>query len=154
MGHPIRILLQCGVTRLKNAVNFLLGTINEANRGVLMDIILSDVRAVAESMFLSGDWTSIAMIAGAIAVGVLAMKNVGQILCVSVLAMIVLGVIWVGYGGATSAAPADPATWISQLEAGWASMTATNGSTMVGYLITFAAAIGVLFIGKSLLFRG
>ncbi len=119
-----------------------------------MEIILADIRAVAESIFLSGNWTYIAMVAGAVVVGVMAMRNLGQILCVSVLAMIVLGLIWVVYGGATSAAPSDPATWISQLEAGWASMAKTSGSTMVGYLVTFAVAIGVLFLGKSLLFRG
>jgi len=119
-----------------------------------MDIILSDLRAVAESIFLGGNWTYIAMVAGAIVIAVMAMKNLTQILCISFMAMVVLGIIWLGYGGATSAAPTDPATWISQLEAGWASMGQTTGSTMVGYLVTFAGAIIVLFLGKSLIFRG
>lgn len=119
-----------------------------------MDAILSDIIAVAESMFLGGDMIFLGMVIVAALVGVAAMRNVGQILCVSVLAMVVLGLIWVAYGGATSEAPTDPGTWIAQLEAGWASMGQTSGSTLVGYLVTFAAAIVVLFIGKSLVFRG
>jgi len=118
-----------------------------------MEVILSDLRAVAESIFLSGNWTYIGMVAGAVLIGVIAMRSFGQILCVSVLAMIMLGVIWIAYCGATSAAPSDPATWISQLEAGWASMSQMAGSTLIGYLVTFAIAIAVLFIGKSLVFR-
>lgn len=119
-----------------------------------MELIFSDIRAVAESIFLGGDWTYLAMVLGALLVGVLAMRNLGQILCVSVLALVVLAIVWLVYGGATSATPSDPATWVAQLEAGWASMTQTSGSILVGYLVTFAVVIGVLFLGKSLLFRG
>lgn len=119
-----------------------------------MELILSDIQAVAESIFLGGDWISLAMVIGAVLVGVFSMRSFGQILCTSVLALVVLAIIWIVYGGATSAAPTDPATWIGQLEAGWASMGATSGSTLIGYLITFAAAIGVLSLVRSLLFRG
>jgi len=119
-----------------------------------MELIFSDIQAVAESIFLGGDWTYLAMVLGAVLVGVFAMRNFGQILCVSVLALLVLAIIWVVYGGAMSETPSDPATWIAQLEAGWASMSATSGSTLIGYLVTFAVAIGVLFLGRSLLFRG
>ena len=119
-----------------------------------MNVILSDIMAVAESIFLGGDMISLAMVGGAIVVGLFAMRNVGQILCTSVLAMIVLGLVWIGYGGATSAAPSDPATWTGQIEAGWAAIEAMSGTTMIGYLVTFAVALGVLFLGRSLLFRG
>jgi len=119
-----------------------------------MDAILSDIIAVAESIFLGGNWTYLAMVVGAALVGVAAMRSFGQIFCVSVLAMIVLGLILIAYGGATSEAPSDPATWIAQVEAGWASMGETTGSTLIGYLVTFVGAIGVLFLGKSLIFRG
>ncbi len=119
-----------------------------------MNVILSDIMAVAETIFLGGDMIGLAMVAGAILIALFAMRNFGQILCSSVLAMLVLGLVWIGYGGATSAAPSDPATWLSQLEAGWAAVDATSGTTMIGYLVTFAVAIGVLFLGRSLLFRG
>ena len=119
-----------------------------------MEGMIGEIRAVAEGIFLSGDWTYIGMVAGALLIGLLAMKNFGQILCVSLLAMVMLAIIWIVYGGATSAAPSDAATWMSQLEAGWAAVSASSGSTLVGYLITFAVVLGVLFIGKSLLFRG
>lgn len=118
-----------------------------------MEGMIGDIRGVAESMFLGGDWIYLGMIAVAALVGVAAMKNIGQILCTSVLAMIVLGVIWLIYGGATSEAPTAPATYLSQLETGWATLGETSGSTLVGYLVTFAVAIVVLFLGKSLIFR-
>jgi hypothetical protein len=118
-----------------------------------MEGMIGEVRAVAESIFLGGDWTYIGMVAAAILVGVFAMRNVGQILCVSVLGLVMLGIIWVVYGGATSETPSDPETWMGQLEAGWASIGATTGTTLVSYLIVFAIAIGVLFIAKSLLIR-
>lgn len=118
-----------------------------------MEGMIGEIRAVAESMFLSGDWIYLGMVIVAALVGVVAMKNFGQILCVSVLAMIVLGVVWLIYGGATSEAPTAPGTWLSQLEAGWTALGETSGSTLVGYLVTFAVAIIVLFIGKSLIFR-
>jgi len=119
-----------------------------------MDIILSDIRNVAESIFMDSSMTYIAMVVVAILIAVMSMRNLTQILCISFMAMVVLAIIWLVYGGATSAAPTDPATWISQLQAGWASMAQTTGSTMVGYLVTFAAVIIVLFLGKSLIFRG
>jgi len=119
-----------------------------------MDLILTDIRNVAESIFLGGDMIFLAMVIGAVLVGVFSMRSFGQILCTSVLALVVLAIIWIIYGGATSAAPTDPATWIGQLEAGWATMGGISGSTMVGYLVTFAAAIGVLSLVRSLLFRG
>ncbi len=119
-----------------------------------MELIISDIRNVAESIFLGGDMIFLAMVIGAVLVGVFSMRSFGQILCTSVLALVVLAIIWIVYGGATSAAPTDPATWIGQLEAGWATMGGVSGSTMVGYLITFAVAIGVLSLVRSLLFRG
>lgn len=115
--------------------------------------MIGEIRAVAESMFLSGNWMYLGMVVVAALVGVAAMRNIGQILCVSLLAMIVLGLIWMIYGGATSDAPSDPATYMSQLEAGWANMADLSGTTLVGYLVTFAGAILVLFLGKSLVFR-
>lgn len=118
-----------------------------------MEGMISELRAVAESMFLSGNWVYLGMVAAAALVGVAAMRNIGQILCVSVLAMIVLGVIWLIYGGVISEAPTAPATYLGQIEAGWAALSETPGSTLVGYLVTFAVAIAVLFIGKSLIFR-
>ena len=116
--------------------------------------MIGEIRAVAESIFLSGDWTYIGMVAVAILVGVFSMRNLGQILCVSLLAMVVLGLITLVYGGATSEAPTAPATYLGQLESGWASVGAMSGTTLVGYLVTFAVVIGVLFLGKSLVFRG
>lgn len=119
-----------------------------------MEMIISDIRAVAESMFLGGNWTFLAMVVAAALIGVMAMRNLGQILCVSVLSMVALGAIWLIYGGATSEAPTAPETWMTQLESGWASIGATSGATMVGYLVVFAAVIAVLFIGKSIISRG
>ncbi len=119
-----------------------------------MDVILSDIRAVAESIFLGGDWTYLGMVAVAIVLALFAMRNFGQILCASLMAMVLLGVVWIAYGGATSEAPSDPATWLGQLEAGWASIAEISGTTMVGYLVTFAVALAVLGLGRSLLFRG
>lgn len=118
-----------------------------------MEGMIGEIRAVAESMFLSGDWIYLGMVVLAALVGVAAMRNVGQILCVSVLAMIVLGLIRLIYGGATSEAPTAPETYLGQLESGWAALGDTSGSTLVGYLVTFALAIIILFLGKSLIFR-
>lgn len=119
-----------------------------------MNVILADIRSVAESMYLGGDWTFLAMVVIAALIGVAAMRSLGQILCVSLLAMLALGAIWVIYGGATSAEPGSLATWGSQLEAGWASISATNGATMVGSLLVFAASIVILYIVRSLFIRG
>ena len=119
-----------------------------------MDMIINDIRGVAESIFLGGNMTFLAMVIGAVLIGVFSMRSFGQILCTSVLALVVLAIIWIVYGGATSAAPTDPATWFGQLEAGWATMGATSGSTLIGYLVTFAVSIGVLSLVRSLLFRG
>jgi hypothetical protein len=119
-----------------------------------MEGMIGEIRAVAESMFLSGDYIYLGMVIVAALVGVFSMRNFGQIFCVSLLAMAVLGLIWLVYGGATSEAPSDPATYLGQLDAGWAVIGAMSGATLVGYLVTFAVAIGVLFVGKSLVFRG
>ena len=116
--------------------------------------MISEFRAVAEGIFLSGNWVFMAMVIAAALVGVAAMRNFGQIVCVSVLAMVVLAVLWLIYGGATSGAPVDPGAYLAQLEAGWASLGATSGATIISYLVVFALAIVVLFIGKSLFFRG
>ena len=118
-----------------------------------MEGMIGEVRAVAESIFLSGNWTYIGMVVVAALVGVGAMRSVGQILCVSVLAMVVLGIIWLVYGGATSDAPSDPATYMGQLDSGWESLGAMSGTALVSYLLVFAVVIVVLFIGKSLVFR-
>ncbi len=119
-----------------------------------MEGMIGEIRAVAEGIFLGGDWTYLGMVIVAALVGVAAMRNVGQIFCVSLLAMVVLGLIWLVFGGAMSEAPTDPATYLGQLETGWASIGEMSGTTLVSYLVTFAVAIGVLFIGKSLVFRG
>lgn len=119
-----------------------------------MNVILSDIMAVATSIFTGGDMIGLAMVVGAILIALFAMRNLGQILCTSVLAMIVLGLVWIGYNGATSGAPSDPATWTGQLEAGWAAIGAMSGTTMIGYMVTFAVLLGALFLGRSLLFRG
>ena len=68
--------------------------------------------------------------------------------------MVVLGLIWLVYGGATSDAPSDPGTYMGQLNDGWAAMGDMSGTTLVSYLLTFAVSIAVLYIGKSLVFRG
>ena len=109
-----------------------------------MEGMISEIRVVAESMFLSGDWIYLGMVIVAALVGVAAMKNVGQIFCVSLLAMVVLGLIWLVYGAATSEAPSDPSTYLGQVEAGWAQMAELSGTTLLGYLLTFAAAILIL----------
>lgn len=119
-----------------------------------MNVILSDIMGVAESVFLGGDWTMLGMVVAAILIALFAMRNFGQILCSSVLAMLLLGLVWIGYYGATSAAPSDPATWTGQIEQGWAAIAAMSGTTVIGYMVTFAVALGVLFLGRSLLFRG
>lgn len=56
-----------------------------------MNVIFSDIMAVATSIFTGGDWTTLAMVGGAIVIALFAMRNLGQILCSSVLAMVVLG---------------------------------------------------------------
>lgn len=116
--------------------------------------MIGEIRGVAESIFLGGDLMFIGMVALAALVGVFAMRNVGQLFCVSLLAMIVLGVILMVFGGATSEAPTDPATYMNQLNAGWSNLAEMSGATLVSYLVIFAVAIGILFIGKSLIFRG
>ncbi len=119
-----------------------------------MEGMIGEIRAVAEGIFLGGDWVFLGMVIVAALVGVFAMRNVGQIVCVSVLAMAVLGILWLVYGGARSDAPTSPGAYISQLDAGWASLGAMSGATIIIYLLVFAATIAVLFIGKSLFFRG
>lgn len=119
-----------------------------------MEGMIGEIRAVAESMFLSGNFIYLGMVIVAVLVGVFSMRNFGQIFCTSLLAMVVLGLILLVYGAATGEAPSDPASYLGQLENGWAAMGEMSGTTLVGYLVTFAVAIGVLFIGKSLVFRG
>ncbi len=118
-----------------------------------MEPFIAEIRAVAESIFLGGDWIFLGMVIVAALVGVAAMKNVGQIICTSVLAMIVLGVILLIYGGVQSEAPTDPASYLSTFTDGWAALADMPGSKLISYLITFAVAIIVLFLGKSLIFR-
>lgn len=119
-----------------------------------MDGVISELRVVAESIFLGGNWIFLGMVMLAALIGVAAMKSFGQILCVSVLAMLVLGVLWLVYGGVTSGAPVDPGAYLAQMESGWASLGTMSGTTIIGVLAVFAVSIGVLFIGKSILFRG
>ncbi len=119
-----------------------------------MEGMIGEIRAVAEGIFLGGNWVFLGMVLVAALVGVFAMRSVGQIVCVSVLAMVVLGVLWLVYGGVTSDAPTSPGAYLSQLDAGWASLGAMSGATMIIYLVIFAVTIAVLFIGKSLFFRG
>ncbi len=118
-----------------------------------MEGMIGELRAVAESIFLSGNWILLAMVGVAALAGVAVMRNAGQILCASVLAMVVLALVWLVYGGATSESPVDPGAYLAQVESGWARLAETPGTTVVGYLVVFAVAIAVLFIGKSLLFR-
>ena len=119
-----------------------------------MDMIFSDVQASAESLFLSGNWTYLGMVVAALFVGVFSMRSIGQLLCSSVLAMIVLAVIWIGYNSYVGGTISDPATWQTQLQTGWANLGAFAGSTLVAHWLTFAISIGVLYLGKSLIFRG
>ena len=119
-----------------------------------MEGMIGEVRAVAEGIFLGGDWVFLGMVLVAALVGVFAMRNVGQIVCVSVLAMLVLALLWLVYGGARSEAPTSPGSYLSQLDAGWASLGDISGATVIIYLLIFAVTIAVLFIGKSLFFRG
>lgn len=119
-----------------------------------MEGMIGEVRAVAEGIFLGGNYVFLGMVIVAALVGVFAMRNVGQIVCVSVLAMAVLGILWLVYGGATSDAPTSPGTYLSQLNDGWASLGDISGATMIIYLLVFAITIAILFIGKSLFFRG
>lgn len=121
---------------------------------MVMEGMIGEFRGVAESVFLGGNWIFMGMVIIAALVGVAAMRSVGQIICVSVLAMLVLAVLWLLYGGATSGAPADPGAWLAQLNDGWASLGATSGTTIVSFLALFVVSIVVLFIGKSLFFRG
>jgi len=118
-----------------------------------MEGMIGEVRGAAESMFMSGNWVYLGMVILAVLVGVASMKNLGQVICTSVLAMLVLGIIWLLYNGATSEAPTAPNTYMSELESGWANLGAMSGASLIGYLIAFAVIIGVLFLGKSLLFR-
>ncbi len=119
-----------------------------------MEGMIGEIRAVAEGIFLGGNYVFLGMVIVAALVGVFAMRNVGQIICVSVLAMLVLGLLWLVYGGATSDAPTSPGAYLTQLDAGWASLGAMSGATMLIYLLIFAVTIAILFIGKSLFFRG
>lgn len=119
-----------------------------------MEGMIGEIRAVAEGIFLGGNWIFLGMVILAALVGVFAMRRVGQIVCVSVLAMAVLGVLWLVYGGAVSESPTSPGAYLSQLDAGWASLGAMSGSTLLIYLLVFAITIAVLFVGKSLFFRG
>lgn len=118
-----------------------------------MEGLIGDVRGAAESLFLSGNWVWLGMVIVAVLVGVAAMKNLGQVICTSVLAMLVLGIIWMLYGGATSDAPTAPGTYVSELESGWANLGAMSGASLIAYLIAFAVVIVVLFLARSLLFR-
>ncbi len=119
-----------------------------------MEGMIGELRAVAEGIFLGGNWAFLGMVVVAALVGVAAMRSVGQIVCVSVLAMAVLGILWLVYGGVRSDAPTSPGSYLSQLDAGWASLGAMSGATIILYLLVFAVVIAVLFIGKSLFFRG
>lgn len=119
-----------------------------------MEGMIGEIRATAESIFLGGDWIYLGMVGVALIAGVLATRNIAQVLCGSLLAMLVLALVWVGYGGATSETPTDPATWIGQVENGWANVSASSGGTLVSYLIVFAIVIGVLSLARSLVFRG
>lgn len=119
-----------------------------------MEGMIGEIRAVAEGIFLGGDWVFLGMVIVAALVGVFAMRNVGQIVCVSVLAMAVLGILWLVYGGVRSEAPTSPGAYLSQIDAGWASLGAMSGATVIIYLLIFAVTIAILFIGKSLFFRG
>lgn len=118
-----------------------------------MEAMIGEVRSVAEGIFLAGNWVFTGMVVLAALVGVIAMRNVSQVFCVSVLAMFVLGLLVLIYGGATSEAPTDPGTYLGQLESGWTSLAETSGTTLVSYLAVFAVSIIVLFVGKSLFIR-
>ncbi len=119
-----------------------------------MDLFFSDVEAAANALFLSGNWVFLGMVALAIIIGVFFMRNFGQLLCGSLLALVALGVIWLVYNGATSETPSDLDTWTAQLNAGWASLQGMSGGFLAGALVTLAIVIGVIFLGRSLIFRG
>lgn len=119
-----------------------------------MEGMIGEFRAVAESLFLGGNWLFTGMVVVAALIGVFAMRNIGQILCVSVLALGVLGILWLVYGGATSGAPTDPNAYLAQFESGWASLGAMSASSLIWTLGVFAVVIGVLFLGKSIFTRG
>lgn len=118
-----------------------------------MEGMIGEIRAVAENMFLGGNWIFTGMVVVSALVGVFAMRSVGQILCTSVLAMIALGAMWLIYGGATSGDAANPGAYLGQLQAGWATLGDTSGTTVISYMLIFAVSIVVLFIGKSLFIR-
>ena len=118
-----------------------------------MEGMIGEIRAVAESIFLGGNWVFLGMVILAALVGVFAMRSVGQIICVSVLAMVVLGLLWLVYGGATSEAPTSPGSYLSQLDAGWLSLADMSAAKVISYLIVFAVTIAVLFVGRSIFFR-
>jgi len=119
-----------------------------------MEGMIGELRAVAEGIFLGGNWIFLGMVVVAALVGVAAMRSVGQIVCVSVLAMAVLGILWLVVGGARSESPTSPGAYLAQLDYGWASLGDMSGTTIILYLLVFAIVIAVLFIGKSLFFRG
>jgi len=118
-----------------------------------MEGMIGEVRAVAEGVFLGGDYVFLGMVVVAAIIGLFAMRSAAQVFCASLLAMGMLGLIWVGYNGATSETPTAPMAYKDSLDVGLSNLTAVSGSTLVSYLIVFAVVILVLFIARSLLIR-
>jgi len=119
-----------------------------------MQGMIGEIRAVAEMVFLGGNWVFLGMVIVASLIAAVSMRNITQLVGVSIFAMLVMAVIWLIFGVISGGAFTDPATYVNQLNSGLASFGAMSAATLIGYLVTFAIVVTVLFLGKSLLFRG
>ena len=124
----------------------------------MLEMILNDVLGIIRATFLNGDWISVLIAFGSVAIAALVMRRGAQIGSMTLLALTIFAIG--GYlRGVFAATPTEQTGLVtagrlaSQLEASWGVFMNLTAATLLAYFIAFMVLIFVLFGVRSVFSR-
>ncbi|MEL6791246.1 MAG: hypothetical protein AAGL18_04175 [Pseudomonadota bacterium] len=118
-----------------------------------MDSIFADITGVMRGVFLGGDWARIAIISLIAFIGAMTTRGYRHIPGASLFAMVLLAAFCLVTAISNSPAPRNRSTMIDELTAGWSTLMAMTGQTLMGYFFLFFVCIAILFTARQLFSR-
>ena len=123
----------------------------------MVQTIVDDVSGIISTVFLNGDWISLLIAFGSVAVAALMMRRVTQVGAMTLLALVVFYLAGLARGVAAGPAP-EGATLsgriLGSVERSWEAFMQMPAGALLAYVIAFMALVLMLFAGKSVLSRG
>ena len=123
----------------------------------MLEMMLDDVVAVIRATFLNGDWLSLFIAFGSVAIATLVMRRGTQIGSMTLLALTLFALG--GYVRGVLSGPVGENVALTggrlagQLEASWVSFMGLTAATLLAYFIAFMLLILLLYAAKSLMSR-